>query len=820
MPHETANAGSRWDLIPTPQHVEPLGTALDLSGARPVRIVVAARPSPKAILAAQMLKDGLEEQVSSLAGSVSVAETLDAGALCIRLVEWPGHETAGIPLNALDEQVLSQRHHGQSYIIRTLNEHALAVVGPPLGLLYGAMTLLQLLGPAERDQTLPGIYIRDFPSFQYRAAADWLLNGEANRWSLDRGQGLDAYEALCRRKLERCLRHKINMVVFDGFGFGLAERFLEYPALMRRLNAYARERGIHLLFGGYGSGYGMAYQPGPLYEDAPYQGTARKNRTSYPDGTTYTCMGYPRTRAGLDPGVFGTCRSNEDLNRLKARDLAAFVRAVEPGALYIHHEDFGGMDTTQKYWLERCEQCRRRWPNDQAAAADGAAGAVAHGYTSLVKAINTIRNRDTGYDASRDCLIILTSPVYIPSSPSSQDWDNALRFWQNVARGLPPADNLMACFREVFPQEPGGRRWTDAFNRAMEDVGRPLGAWIYFAGGGDHWLNDYPFVGTPALNAIFLGAQGIYNASGDAYQEPQQLLNAEYSWNARSDGFSLEPRTHNEAATAWRRLAHTDDRPAALFGTGGWLDRICRRLYGEAAAPHVVRYYSEWEPLRPAEMEDKPDRPAAFDQVHGEARDKAYLPMAYDKVYGVPVHWRRLALDAKTWPEAISNELYAQRFEKCSISRAELHARLGRQWDLIRRMSERSAALLHKALTAGVRPSSREDVEFVLKSIEVTLPLSRALIEFHEARRLHHAGAAEAGPVVECLERARGHAEEAAALACAYFPTVSDPAGAEVGAVRKGIEDLQAAIAREVGDSVGPRARGAASERRTTRGEA
>src|SRR4029077_4463991 len=132
--------------------------------------------------------------------------------------------------------------------------------GQSQGVLYGAITLLNLLQEKDGELAIPGVYIRDHPSFNYGIASGWILNGEANRWSLDRGQGVEAYEALCKRKLDRCLKYKINAVMFDGFGFKLDARIPEYPALMRRLNQYARERGIHLIFGGYGAGFGMSYQ--------------------------------------------------------------------------------------------------------------------------------------------------------------------------------------------------------------------------------------------------------------------------------------------------------------------------------------------------------------------------------------------------------------------------------------------------------------------------------------------------------------------------------------------------------------------------------
>jgi hypothetical protein len=806
-----------WDLIPTPQYVEPCEGGVPLDGAGPIRVVIPHAAASQTALAARFIREGLAESFPSLAARISIGE--DSGSFCsrrdaqrtphgvtthgvvIRLVEWRlrGDQADPPPLNLLDEQVLA-RHYGHAYVLRTLDAERVVLVGPPLGLVYGAMTLLQLAGADGGPPTIPGVYIRDFPHFEHRAASCWLMNGEANRWSLDRGQGLAAFEALCRRKLDLCLRYKINMVVFDGFGFGLAQRFPEYPAMMRRLNRYARERGIRLVFGGYGAGYGIAYQPGPLYEEAGLQGTVWLNRAHYPDGPTYKCLGYPRTRAGLEPGLFGTCRSNEDLNRLKAEELAAFVEAVEPGALYIHHEDFGGFDTTQRYWLERCDGCRRRWPNDDAASADGAAGAIAHGYASLIRSVNAVRHADTGYDAARDCLIILTSPIYMPSSPMAEDWNKVLWFWQNVARALPAAENLTVCFREVFPQRIGGTRWVDAFNAAMTAAPRPLGLWIYFAGGADHWLNDYPFVGTPALNALFLGAQGLYNASGDAYQEPQQLLNAEYDWNVHSAGFFLEPRSHDEAEALWRGLAQTDVRPAALFGPGGFLERACRRLYGEAAASPMVRHFGESVPVAPAGGEPASEKSAVGDEqaqlAAVETRKTSYLPMAYDRIYGVPVHWRRLALDSKTWGDEIRNEVFARRFAECGISRAELHARLRRQWDLVRQQTERSMGLVDEALSAGPRPSSREDLEFLRRHLAVTVPLCRALVAFHEALRLRHIGPSgrEADRLTAALRTARQEAETADALVCEAFPAVTDPAGAEVGGLRARIAELRAAI--------------------------
>ena len=59
-------------------------------------------------------------------------------------------------------------------------------------MLFAAMTLLQAIRRTSSGVEIPGIYVRDYPDFEFRAAADWILNGEVNRWSMDRAQGIEA----------------------------------------------------------------------------------------------------------------------------------------------------------------------------------------------------------------------------------------------------------------------------------------------------------------------------------------------------------------------------------------------------------------------------------------------------------------------------------------------------------------------------------------------------------------------------------------------------------------------------------------------------
>jgi len=567
------------DLIPTPQHVELLGFDATLA-----EVTLASRDDPKVSLAARILQESL-----------------------------------GVPVRLAK----ASPHSGeQAYTLTTTARGEARIAGEPQGVLYGAMTLLQLVN----GRRVPGVFIRDWPDFEFRGAADFLLYTEVHRWSLDRGRGWAAFEALARRKLDQCLRYKINMVPIDGFGWGLAERPPEYAPVMRGLNAYARERGIRLMFGGYGADYEMVYDSNPLYQRPRYLGKVHR--------TDYSCMGAPGSRQS----TMGRCRSNEALNREKAREIREFVQAIEPGMLYLHHEDYAFYLRTEGQWKKRCERCRARWPNDDLGAPDGGAAALAEGYAALIREV--------------ECPVVLVSPVYGPENASSEEWDRVLRLWKNVTRLLPRSPNVMVCFRESF----GERRWVDAYNAAVPD----FGAWIYFAGGGEHYYSDAPFVATPILSAAFKGARGLYYPNGDAYQEPQQLLNAEYAWNARTPGSTPDLAT-------WRALASADLRPPEIFGA--FLRRACAKLYGAAAAPFMVEYFTAFE--------------------------KSPAPRLFEKVYASPCLWRSLTLDPK----------------------------LPGRWEAAARMFERGEKFLRQALAA----SPNEDLEFLLRSTEVALSLARYL---------------------------------------------------------------------------------------------
>ena len=765
-------------IVPTPQYLEPAKEALLLTHKGTVGLVLGspgAANSEKLKLAAAFLEQKLAKTDPSLRVIVRTERTANTAGAHIYLWDYSADRRPGVRLNFLDRQILADPgHYGQSYVIRTPDSNSLWIVGGTAeGVLLGAMSVLQLVKQQTAGVEIDGAYIRDYPNFRYRASADWLLMAEVNRWALDWGQGIEGYKKQCEKKLDDALRYKINMVVFDGFGWGLKQRFAGYGQLMRSLNRYARARGIHLLYGGYGARYALA-------DRGEYLGKAWKNRVSYPNGPTYQCMG----------SEMGTCRANDQLNRLKAEELRKFVATVEPGALYIHHEDVS-LNEFEPMWGKRCERCRKRWPNDSLTAEDGAVGALSHLDSELVDAIDSVKNPD-GYDASRDCVIILVSPGYGPDSVSSTDWSETLEFWRNYVLHLPSFKNIQICFGGsstsfILPQEYGGQSWVSLFNSLMEGAHRQVGAFIFFAGGAGNFYTDYPLTGTPVLNAMFSGATTIYNFSGDFYEEPMEIINAEYAWNTNAN-LVRNPRNHAEAMHMYFSYMYGESKPAELFAEGGLYQDACNLLYGKSAGPIMASYYQRSSLVPDNEQENQAARNPAG---HPHSR---YLPWTKSRAYAVPEYWKDLLWDSQTWGSDIKPGRYAAAFRQLKISAGELHTRLERYWEIRAKLNTAGAADIVKALRADPSQSSMQDLQFLATSFRVDQPLLEALVHFHRGMAASVASPPDSRSAKANFQEALAAAKRCHELAVQEFPHPIDPSGGEVGAIRNYSARLEKAV--------------------------
>lgn len=469
----------------------------------------------------------------------------------------------------------------QGYVLEVGDERAVLAAHTEAGLRHAAASLLQLIGP----DGIRCVRIDDRPDFAFRAA-DWVLNAEINRWAYDRGDGPDATLALMRRKLDLGARLKVNLVWFDGFGWD-PDRAPGYAQFVRTLAREARARGIRLAHTGYGGGYGFAYQRSPSYR-ARYMGRAFENRRPWPEGERYDCIGepsYPESRH------HGTCLSNAALQDAKLAELTDFVVACEPGMLYVHDIDTGRWEPAVRGWLQRCEECRRRWPNDDAAAEDGMAGAYAAWFARVVAAVNAVTSEDGDYRAARDCEIAFVGPVYSDTSEPDADWAAQLRYFANISRLLGPAANVQFGFREQLFGEDGRPRFAQ-MAAALDAVGHGHGVFVVSFCGGDAYYSDQPVAPAPALNRYFRGARTVYVANFGGLAEPAQVVAAQFAWNADAPG--AVPMAGDRADALGHLDAARDGtlRPPAIYGPGGLVERACALLYGPEAGPRLAEVFA------------------------------------------------------------------------------------------------------------------------------------------------------------------------------------------------------------------------------------
>ena len=213
------------------------------------------------------------------------------------------------------------------------------------------------------------------------------------------------------------------------------------------------------------------------------------------------------------------------------------------------------------------------------------------------------------------------------------------------------------------------------------------------------------------MNGLFRGAEALYNFNGGLHQEPQQVLNAEFAWNASAPG-SQVPKTFREALDSWHALMSNDVAPAEIFAKEGVFDAACARIYGVRAGDAMARFF----------------------RFHELSRiPNASLPRFYPtKIYPVAVLWRYLQSDSAYWsPDLGPDEKMALRGLK--VSRAEFQRRLAALWDQTAGVNRKALAFVEQAENApDLRRDAREDVTHLRRCLTVGERFARLLAVYHE----------------------------------------------------------------------------------------
>ncbi len=523
--------------IPTPREYTHSGESRPLTGLREIRMNIS-----------------------------ETGETVKLGLAMLRDALPVTPDGAVLTLVFSDDAWFAARNAAEQGYILTHDGGTLTLAArQPMGFFYGLMTLLQLA------EDMPETFvIRDRPEIRWRGVMNTLW-AESGIMSYDFGDGLPAMEKRLSVLLDTCARYKLNLVYADAFGFR-HERFPGYDAFMKRFTDLAKIRGVRVMAGGYGMGYGQSG-----HGQNVFMGKVFRNRDPYPDGELYDCIGtYDPPNPDIRGRSYGTCLSNNALTDDKIDEMRQYLLATGVNTLYLHNMDSD--EIHEPLWLARCERCRKRYPNDSLYAEDGCAGAFAAFYDRLL----------TGLRKSvPDVLICPVSPGYAYAVRSTdRTFEKCRRFWGAVMRYMKCRDGVIPLFRELFHNHDDNRLRYD-----MLDESIPSGFGSVFFSGGDGFYSDKYFVPSAVITKTMERAELIVCANGSALQRPTQLMNAEYLWNPDGSAFYNAdiPDNYTDFMAFYNAILATTHRPEGLYGE--LLETACRRLWGDTDGAVLAEVY-------------------------------------------------------------------------------------------------------------------------------------------------------------------------------------------------------------------------------------
>ena len=558
---------------------------------------------------------------------IPVDETIGWGLEQLKAAAANGKEV--LLLQKADDLFFQEKNaREQGYILLRDSKGITLTAQTSVGFLYGLMTLVQLCKAAPREFS-----IYDRPQIRFRGNMNTLW-AESGIWSYDFGDGLDAACQRLKTAIDQAARAKLNMMYVDAFGFR-TERFPGYDKAMKEISDYGRVRGVYMMVGGYGMGYGLSAL-GDLH-----MGKVFRNRYPYPDGEIYDCIG----RCGYDENEpvenltgrsYGTCLSNDALTDDKIAEIRAYLRATGARLIYMHNVDAD--EIHEPLWRGRCQHCKERFPNDDLYAKDGAAGAFAAFYDRIL---------DTLLPEFPDLIICPVSPGYAYAvNTNDKAFEKCRKFWTAILTYSRNAQALIPLFRELFHQ------WEDSrlrFDLLRETV--PAFGCVYFSSG-DGFYSDKIYTPSGAYAAAMKEADLIICANGSALQKPTQLTNAEYLWNPDHSAFYNVELADNfkDFFDHYNRFREGEIRPEGIYGKDGLLETACGVLFGEKYASEIADIF----------------------RIQGKNGECPIFTASNEEIWtrGGYVNLEML-WDTPAEPE--KQETYRERFAECTATTAKAH---------------------------------------------------------------------------------------------------------------------------------------------------
>jgi hypothetical protein len=411
------------------------------------------------------------------------------------------------------------------------NDMAVLSANSSQGLLYAVETLTQMIFKNAAGETaVRKTKIIDWPDFKKRAATDIQFKNFAAG----------------KKQVDFFSRYKYNFLVSNGT---MKKELWEE---IRKVNQYAANRGIKII-------YFFNWSTGKCSE--------RKNDPRFKDCVQYNGEYY--------------CWSNDDLIEERLRDLCEFARETDSAFMAFHC-----VDSYEENWPERCDLCKKRFGDDRAAA-------DAHVINMFTNSLRRI-NKDIE-------LSFVTQPYGMNLNlPGNLKYK---AYYQRLTELIP---------QEVYLNATGYSR--DAAASWTKIVRQPLVRW---QNGGTFQIGRF-FDSEPCF------FKGVYfpEHSGDMAflneivsffdGDVMALIGAEYMWNTEAPGATFltdDPDGKLDFHGPYQGRSSKVMGKAVGGGDGSGfssasfdpvkepretcntlLNRVCRRLYGPAAAAHMADY--------------------------------------------------------------------------------------------------------------------------------------------------------------------------------------------------------------------------------------
>ena len=601
-------------IVPTPKELMLTGNRLSLvRDKQPAAIIVLAdEPSRQAEIGAEEINDavatatGVSLPVKTV-GGMTADERAEATLL---VVGRPGENRLLARICAQRKLDLVATDPGpQGYWIRTIADGRRRLVllagCDPVGMLYACVTFRYLVRGDGQEAYAMEASVRDWPDVRWRFT--WTSIRTALRvatgWSGRRPpikpkEGLE----LAQGQIDWFLRHKINIFRSQGLPWE-DERLREWN---RQVLKYAFDRGI------WGWTFGARSSLGGATTDKPKPEL---------DG----CFVFKRN------GLRYWCWSRDDMMQrhfeTEAQKLAVNL-PKSPGAggmvLVIHMPDCGNMG-----WHYRCDQCKKRFGNDQGAAQ---ANVFTHYHRAMRKHIPNSK------------LVLVPRPYVLFDFDAPENQVYRKRFERLTQ--LIPKDSYLVHVGGTREAAESWKRvcsrvhlahWINSHSRGELDLDFRLNR-TYYVGPDDMYFQGRAY---PGCELEILGAsESLWNidtpGSVCVRTDPQQPYELK-PWSDVADTLE-QVRKHHAAFSnplaEWRDWYWLPLEQKAGPEVMRFLTRASRHLYGEKAAPHLLRIRGSgcirWYGLDPSRY---PNAASMRYQVTGlDAAAKAAETMVTEKI--------------------------------------------------------------------------------------------------------------------------------------------------------------------------------------------